>query len=87
MDPMLLQEKLLLNFLQVLIEVLFNYIFFNNFMAIVSGEVIVIWTEFKINPKKVMHWVGMNLDLSGWIVNPRDLRISIVFRTLEKQSS
>ena len=34
-----------------------------------------------------MHWVGMNLDLSGWIVNPRDLRISIVFRTLKKQSS
>ena len=57
MDPMLLQEKLLLNFLQVLIEVLFNYIFFKNFMAMVSGEVIVIWTEFKINPKKVIHWV------------------------------
>ena len=34
-----------------------------------------------------MSWVGMNLDLSGWIVNPRDLRISVVFRTLEKQSS
>ena len=34
-----------------------------------------------------MHWVGMNLDFSGLIVNPRDLRISIVFRTLEKQPS
>ena len=46
----------------------------------------VIWTEFKTNPKYVIHCDEENLDLSGWILNPRDLRIPIMFRT-EKHSS
>ena len=50
-------------------------------------KVIAVLTEFNINPKKVMHWVCMNLNFSGWIANPRDPRISVVFRTLGKQSS
>ena len=39
-----------------------------------------ILTEFAINPKYVIHCVSMNLNLPGWIVNPRDLKISIVSR-------
>ena len=42
------------------------------FKAFSGVSVIVMATESIIKPKRTRRWDGMNTDLSGWIVNPKE---------------
>lgn len=42
------------------------------FKAFSGVSVIVMATESIIKPKKTRRWDGINTDLSGWIVNPKE---------------
>ena len=43
------------------------------FKAFSGVRVIVMATESIIKPNRAKRWDGISTDLSGWIVNPREL--------------